>query len=84
MPLVYYAFDLRFLEGKEPLSGRRKLLATALKKTPENIRLSKELQGTKDELLGSPKSLASKAWLPSDPARSTKAAGVVVPGSRSS
>lgn len=55
MPLVYYAFDLRFLEGKdlrkEPLSGRRKLPATALKKTPENIRLSKELQGTKDELL---------------------------------
>jgi bifunctional non-homologous end joining protein LigD len=55
VPLVYYAFDLLFLEGKDlrnqPLSARCKLLATVLKKAPENIRLSKELQGTKDELL---------------------------------
>jgi bifunctional non-homologous end joining protein LigD len=55
VPLVYYVFDLLFLDGKdlrkEPLSARRKLLATVLKKALENIRLSKELQGTKDELL---------------------------------
>jgi bifunctional non-homologous end joining protein LigD len=55
VPLVYYVFDLPFLDGKdlrkEPLSVRRMLLATVLKKAPENIRLSKELQGTKDELL---------------------------------
>jgi bifunctional non-homologous end joining protein LigD len=35
VPLVYYAFDLLFLEGKdlrkEPLSARRKLLAEVLK-----------------------------------------------------
>jgi bifunctional non-homologous end joining protein LigD len=35
----------------QPLSARRKLLAMMLKKAPENIRLSKELQGTKDQLL---------------------------------
>jgi len=43
------------LEGKdlrkEPLSARRKLLAKLLEKAPENIRLSDELRGTKDELL---------------------------------
>src|SRR5215472_92816 len=55
VPLVYYVFDLVFLDGKdlrkEPLTTRRKLLAQVLKKTPENIRLSDELRGTKDELL---------------------------------
>ena len=55
VPLVYYAFDLLFLEGKdlrkEPLSGRRKLLANLLKKAPENVRLSDELRGSKDEVL---------------------------------
>jgi bifunctional non-homologous end joining protein LigD len=44
VPLVYYVFDLLFLEGKDlrrqPLSARRKLLTRILKKTPENIRLS--------------------------------------------
>jgi hypothetical protein len=53
--LVYYVFDLLFLEGKdlreEPLTARRKLLAKLLKKPPENIRLSDELRGTQDELL---------------------------------
>src|SRR5215472_12043944 len=55
VPLVYYAFDLLSLEGKdlrkEPLTARRKLLAQVLEKAPENIRLSGELRGTKDELL---------------------------------
>ena len=44
VPLVYFVFDLLFLEDKdlrkEALSVRRKLLADVLKKTPENIRLS--------------------------------------------
>jgi bifunctional non-homologous end joining protein LigD len=43
VPLVYYAFDLLFLEGKdlrkEPLSGRPKLLPQVLKNRPDNIRL---------------------------------------------
>jgi len=47
VPLVYYVFDLLFLEGKDlrnqPLTARRKLLAQVLKKSPENIRLSDEL-----------------------------------------
>jgi bifunctional non-homologous end joining protein LigD len=55
VPLVYYAFDLLSLEGKDlrdqPLSARRKLLANLLKNPPENIRLSDELRGSKEELL---------------------------------
>jgi bifunctional non-homologous end joining protein LigD len=54
-PLVYYAFDLLFLEGADlrarPLVERRKLLAGVLKKAPPNIRFSEELRGTKEELL---------------------------------
>jgi bifunctional non-homologous end joining protein LigD len=46
VPLVYYVFDLLFLEGKdlrkEPLGARCKLLGNLLKKPPENIRLSDE------------------------------------------
>jgi hypothetical protein len=38
-PLVYYVFDLLFLEGKdprrEPFSARRKLLAKLLEKAPD-------------------------------------------------
>jgi bifunctional non-homologous end joining protein LigD len=55
VPLVYYAFDVLFLEGKdlrkEPLSARRKLLEKILKKSPENIRLSGELRGSSEELV---------------------------------
>jgi len=55
VPLVYYAFDLLSLEGKnlrdQPLTARCKLLANLLKKPPENIRLSDELRGSKDDLL---------------------------------
>jgi bifunctional non-homologous end joining protein LigD len=55
VPLVYYVFDLLFLEGKdlrkEPLSARRKLLADILKKAPPNIRLSEGLRGSKEDLL---------------------------------
>ena len=55
VPLVYFAFDLLFLDAKDlrsqPLSARRKLLAKLLEKAPENILLSGELRGTKDELL---------------------------------
>jgi bifunctional non-homologous end joining protein LigD len=54
-PLVYYAFDLLFLDGTDlrarPLTERRKLLAKLLKNTPPNIRFSEELSGTKEELL---------------------------------
>jgi bifunctional non-homologous end joining protein LigD len=54
-PLLYYAFDLLFLEDTDlrsrPLSERRKLLAKVLKKAPDNIRFSEELQGKKEELL---------------------------------
>src|SRR6516225_11338359 len=55
VPLVYFAFDLLFLDGKDlrkqRLSARRKLLAKLLEKAPENIRFSGELRGNKDELL---------------------------------
>ena len=55
IPLVYYAFDLLSLDGTDlrcrPLVERRKLLAKLLKKAPENIKFSEELQGSKEELL---------------------------------
>jgi bifunctional non-homologous end joining protein LigD len=54
-PLVYYAFDLLSLDGSDlrsrPLIERRELLAKLLKKAPENIKFSEELQGTREELL---------------------------------
>jgi bifunctional non-homologous end joining protein LigD len=55
VPLVYYVFDLLFVDGKdlrkEPLSARQKPLANILKKAPPNIRLSEGLQGSKADLL---------------------------------
>jgi bifunctional non-homologous end joining protein LigD len=55
VPLVYYVFDLLFVDGKDlrkkPLSARRKLLAGILKKAPPNIRLSEGLKGPKEDLL---------------------------------
>jgi bifunctional non-homologous end joining protein LigD len=54
-PLVYYAFDLLFLNGTDlrgrPLVERRKLLAKLLEKAPENIKFSEELHGDRDQLL---------------------------------
>jgi bifunctional non-homologous end joining protein LigD len=54
-PIVYYAFDLLFLDGTDlhsrPLAERRKRLAALLKKAPPNIRFSEELRGSKEELL---------------------------------
>ena len=54
-PLVYYVFDLLFLDGadlrSQPLIERRKLLEKLLKKAPDTIRFSEELQGTKEQLL---------------------------------
>jgi bifunctional non-homologous end joining protein LigD len=49
VPLVYYVFDLLFLDGKDlrkkPLSAKRQMLAKLLEKAPENIRISDELRG---------------------------------------
>jgi bifunctional non-homologous end joining protein LigD len=54
-PLIYFAFDLLSLEGKDlrnrPLVERRKLLAKLLEKAPDNIRFSEELRGNRDRLL---------------------------------
>jgi len=53
--LIYYAFDLLKLEGKDlrnrPLIERRTLLAELLEKPPDNIRFSEELRGNRDQLL---------------------------------
>jgi len=55
VPLVYYVFDLLFLESKDlrnkPLSQRRKLLAGVLKKASATIRFSTELKGSREDLL---------------------------------
>jgi ATP-dependent DNA ligase len=57
-PLIYYAFDLLELEGKDlrnrPLVERRKLLANLLQKAPDNIRFSEELRGTRDRFFEAP------------------------------
>jgi bifunctional non-homologous end joining protein LigD len=70
VPLVYYAFDLLFLEGKdlrkEPPSARRKLLVNLLKKPPENIRLSDGLRGPK---MSCSKSRSNLAWRGLSPKR---------------
>jgi bifunctional non-homologous end joining protein LigD len=54
-PLVYYAFDLLFLNGTDlhsrPLIERRKLLEKLLKKAPNIVRFSQELHGKKEELV---------------------------------
>jgi bifunctional non-homologous end joining protein LigD len=55
IPLVYYAFDLLSLEGTDlrsrPLVERRELLAKLLKKAPQSIKFSEDLQGSREELL---------------------------------
>src|SRR4029077_15309918 len=55
VPLIYYVFDLLFLDGKdlrkEPLSARRKLLGGVLKKAPPSIRISEGLHGSTADLL---------------------------------
>jgi len=55
IPLVYYAFDLLRLDGTDlrsrALIERREQLAKLLKKAPWNIKLSEELQETREELL---------------------------------
>jgi bifunctional non-homologous end joining protein LigD len=55
VPLVYYVFDLLSLERKDlcsqPLTARRKALASLLKDAPENIRLSDELRGSRYDLI---------------------------------
>jgi bifunctional non-homologous end joining protein LigD len=54
-PLVYYTFNLLSLEESDlrsrPLIERRELLAKLLKKAPENIKLSEQLRGSREELL---------------------------------
>ena len=76
IPLVYYAFDLLNLEGTDlrpqPLIERRKLLAKLLKKAPDNIRFSEELQGSREEL--------SKARSQKGRILFTNLAGVAAPG----
>jgi hypothetical protein len=56
-PLVYYIFDLLFLEGKD----LRKLLANLLKKNPVHIGSPRSSAGLKTISFGSPRSSASRA-----------------------
>jgi bifunctional non-homologous end joining protein LigD len=55
VPLAYYVFDLLSLEGKDlrnqSLSARREALANLLKNPPDNIRVSDELRGSKEDLI---------------------------------
>src|SRR5215831_4458291 len=84
VPLVYYVFDLLSLEGKdlckEPLSARRKLLASLLEKAPENVRLLMSFAAAKTICSGSRESSASMAWSPKNQIQSMKAADEAAPG----
>src|SRR5262249_6465051 len=85
VPLVYYAFDLLFLEGKtcvknQSSRGANCLLMYSRKHprtsgSPTACRVQRMIWSTW------PGNSASKAWLPSDFPRSTKAAGAAAPGS---
>ncbi len=54
-PLFYYVFDLMMAGGKDvrgkSLTARRKLLARALAKAPDSIRLSQPLRGAVDAIV---------------------------------
>jgi ATP dependent DNA ligase-like protein len=86
VPLVYFVFDVLFLEVKtcamnrsrpgasySPRCSRKRLKTPGF---PKNCRVPRTSRS------GSPKSSASKAWLPSDSTRTTKAAGAAGRGSR--
>jgi bifunctional non-homologous end joining protein LigD len=83
-PLLYYAFDLLFLDGadltKRRLVERRRQLANLLKKPPDNIRFSAELQGDKEKLLAIARQLISRVWLPKSRSQFTRATGAVALG----
>jgi len=86
-PLVYYAFDLLFLEGadlrKQPLVERRKRLEKLLRKPPDNIRFSAELRGGKDELLHVARQFELEGLIAKNRIQFTRADGAAVPGSNS-
>jgi len=69
VPLVYFVFDLLFLDGKDlreqRLSARRKLLVKLLEKAPENIRLLVSFAAAKMNSPG-----CSRVW-PRGPGRQT-------------
>ena len=85
-PLVYYAFDLLFLEGTDlrslPLIERRKLLAKLLKKAPDNIRFSEELRGNREELLRVARTFQLEGFVAKRPDSTTRAGGAAAPGSK--
>jgi hypothetical protein len=69
VPLVYYVFDLLFLNGKdlrkEPLLARLKLLATVSRKRPKTFGFPKGCMALRRTCYGLPRSLALKASSPS-------------------
>ncbi len=60
-PLLFYAFDLPFLEGEDlrglPLPGRQARLKKLLRRPPALIRLSEPLEGKADALLAQARKL---------------------------
>jgi bifunctional non-homologous end joining protein LigD len=81
--LVYYAFDLLYLEGtdlrKQPLVQRRRQLEKLLKKSSDNIRFSAELRGDRDKLLQVAQRFELEGLIAKSRTQSTRAA----PGSKS-
>jgi bifunctional non-homologous end joining protein LigD len=87
-PIVYYAFDLLRLNGKNlqalPIEERKAQLEQLLKKPPGVIRYSVSFTKDIKELLARPRNLGSKVWLVNAPVPGTKPGNGPAPGSSSS
>src|SRR5262249_2671843 len=86
--LVYYVFDLLFVDGKdlrkEPFSTMRKLLAEVLEKAPQNIRSRRPKRLYGRFITGRPGVRPRGIGCQKTGFGSTKAAGAAVPESSSS
>ena len=87
IPLVYYVFDVLFLEGKD-LRGQSLSVrpTSSLRCSTRPLKISGSLVSSaapRRSCSGSRNSLASKAWSPKKKIQSTKAAGAAAPRSNS-
>ena len=84
VPLVYFAFDLLFLDGKDlreqPLSASANFWLNCLKKLLRTSGSSVSFAAAGTNCSGLPENSASRGWSPKGQIPSTKAVGAAVPG----
>src|SRR5262245_32393545 len=84
VPLVYYVFDLLYLEGKDLRSAPGENCGPAFSRSlPKIFGSPTNSAAAKMSCSGSRKSSDSRDWLPKSRIQSTKPAGEAVPGSNS-